>query len=102
MELGLRFGDERRGTLVLELLADDAFTITLSAARIGDPEAGSPPLRLAFDWDRRTIEHFAGLGARHNTEFDHRGRRIQLGADRRYTGPDCPPEMLAAGGIPQG
>ncbi len=27
---------------------------------------------------------------------------IQLGADRRYTGPDCPPEMLADGGIPQG
>ena len=27
---------------------------------------------------------------------------MQLGADRRYTGPDCPPEMLAEGGIPQG
>ena len=25
-----------------------------------------------------------------------------LGADRRYTGPDCPPEMLDHGGIPQG
>ncbi len=25
-----------------------------------------------------------------------------LGADRRYTGPDCPPEMLETGGIPQG
>ena len=30
------------------------------------------------------------------------GATVQLGADRRYTGPDCPPEMLAAGGIPQG
>src|SRR5579885_651244 len=27
---------------------------------------------------------------------------VQLGADRRYTGPDCPPELLAGGGIPQG
>ena len=27
---------------------------------------------------------------------------MHLGADRRYTGPDCPPEMLADGGIPQG
>ena len=27
---------------------------------------------------------------------------VQLGADRRYTGPDCPPEMLEQGGIPQG
>jgi alpha-glucosidase (family GH31 glycosyl hydrolase) len=25
-----------------------------------------------------------------------------LGADRRYTGLDCPPDMLAQGGIPQG
>ena len=30
------------------------------------------------------------------------GRRIQLGADRAYTGPDCPPDMLAIGGVPQG
>ena len=30
------------------------------------------------------------------------GRDVQLGADRRYTGPDCPPELLAEGGIPQG
>ena len=43
-----------------------------------------------------------GLGARHGLDFDQRGRRIQLGADRRYTGPDCPPEMLEQGGIPQG
>jgi hypothetical protein len=43
-----------------------------------------------------------GLGARHGTDFDQGGRRIQLGADRRYTGPDCPPERLADGGVPQG
>ena len=60
------------------------------------------PLRLAIDWDRRSEERIVGLGARHNTSFDQAGRRIQLGADRRYTGPDCPAEMLAQGGIPQG
>ena len=27
---------------------------------------------------------------------------MRLGADRRYTGPDCPPDMLDVGGIPQG
>jgi alpha-glucosidase (family GH31 glycosyl hydrolase) len=43
-----------------------------------------------------------GLGARHGEVVDQRGRVVRLGADRRYTGPDCPAEMLAEGGIPQG
>ena len=30
------------------------------------------------------------------------GGAIQLGADRAYTGPDCPPDLLDLGGIPQG
>ena len=30
------------------------------------------------------------------------GRHVRLGADRRYTGPDCPEDMLEVGGIPQG
>jgi alpha-glucosidase (family GH31 glycosyl hydrolase) len=64
--------------------------------------ADGEPLRVALDWDRRSEEHFAGLGARHGPMFDQAGRDVQLGADRRYTGPDCPPEMLAEGGIPQG
>jgi alpha-glucosidase (family GH31 glycosyl hydrolase) len=102
IELSLRLGEERHGTLAIALEADEEITFTLTAGRTGDRPEGSPPLRLALDWDRRSIEHFTALGARHGTEFDHRGRRIQLGADRRYTGPDCPPEMLAAGGIPQG
>ncbi|HWI21505.1 MAG TPA: TIM-barrel domain-containing protein [Baekduia sp.] len=59
-------------------------------------------LRLNAEWDRRDGEHLAGLGARHHGAVDHAGRRIQLGADRRYTGPDCPPDMLGLGGIPQG
>ena len=65
-------------------------------------EVDGDPLRLGLDWDRRSEERFVGLGARHCTQLDQAGRTVQLGADRRYTGPDCPPEMLAEGGIPQG
>jgi alpha-glucosidase (family GH31 glycosyl hydrolase) len=65
-------------------------------------EADEDPLRLALEWDRRSEERFVGLGARHGTQLDQAGRVVQLGADRRYTGPDCPPELLAGGGIPQG
>ncbi len=45
---------------------------------------------------------FTGLGARHGLQANQAGRSLQLGADRRYTGPDCPPDMLELGGIPQG
>jgi alpha-glucosidase (family GH31 glycosyl hydrolase) len=65
-------------------------------------ESDGAPLRLAFDWDRRSEERLVGLGLRHHTRLDQAGRNIQLGADRRYTGPECPPEMLDEGGIPQG
>jgi alpha-glucosidase (family GH31 glycosyl hydrolase) len=51
---------------------------------------------------RASGERFTGLGARHGSSVDQRGRQVQLGADRRYTGPDCPPDMLDVGGIPQG
>jgi alpha-glucosidase (family GH31 glycosyl hydrolase) len=81
-QLRVRLPDEHRVTLELE--ADDA------------------PLRLAIEWDRRSEERFVGLGARHGTQLDQAGRTVQLGADRRYTGPDCPPDLLAEGGIPQG
>ena len=47
-------------------------------------------------------QRFVGLGARHGLHVDQAGRRLQLGADRAYTGPDCPPDMLDIGGIPQG
>jgi alpha-glucosidase (family GH31 glycosyl hydrolase) len=94
LELNLRFEGGRRGKLTLTLSGGDLFSLELSAE--------GAPLRLAADWDRRSEEHFVGLGARHGTEFDQRGRAVQLGADRRYTGPDCPPEMLSEGGIPQG
>jgi alpha-glucosidase (family GH31 glycosyl hydrolase) len=84
----------RAAQLRFALAAADQCSVELSA--------DGAPLRLALDWDRRSEERFVGLGARHCTQFDQGGRAVQLGADRRYTGPDCPPEMLADGGIPQG
>jgi alpha-glucosidase (family GH31 glycosyl hydrolase) len=60
------------------------------------------PFRLEAIWRARPGEHLTGIGARHGIPFDQRGRRIRLGADRRYTGPDCPEDMLDQGGIPQG
>ena len=65
-------------------------------------EADGEPLRLAAEWDTRAEERFVGLGARHRAHVDQAGHAVQLGADRRYTGADCPPELLAEGGIPQG
>jgi alpha-glucosidase (family GH31 glycosyl hydrolase) len=65
-------------------------------------DADATPLRLGIEWDQRAEERLVGLGARHSTRLDQAGRTIQLGADRRYTGPDCPPELLEQGGIPQG
>jgi alpha-glucosidase (family GH31 glycosyl hydrolase) len=84
----------RSARLSLSLAAADRISLVL--------EADGDPLRLALDWDRRSGERYVGLGARHCTQLDQAGRDVQLGADRRYTGPDCPPDMLAAGGIPQG
>lgn len=85
---------ERDGRLVIELLGEDHLLMEL--------DAEGAPLRLGLDWDRRTDERLVGLGLRHHPRLDQAGRVIQLGADRRYTGPDCPPEMLSEGGIPQG
>ena len=59
-------------------------------------------LRLGASWPLLDGERVTGLGARHGHDLDQRGRLVQLGADRRYTGPDCPPELLEQGGIPQG
>jgi alpha-glucosidase (family GH31 glycosyl hydrolase) len=94
LRLGLAFEGGRRGELTLTLHADERLDVEL--------RVDGAPLRIALEWDRRSVEDFVGLGARHGTELNQRGRDVQLGAERRYTGPDCPPEMLAAGGIPQG
>jgi alpha-glucosidase (family GH31 glycosyl hydrolase) len=94
VDLSLRLEGGREARLSLTLPARDRISLLL--------EADGEPARLAIDWDRRSGERFVGLGARHCPQLDQAGRMVQLGADRRYTGPDCPPEMLAAGGIPQG
>jgi alpha-glucosidase (family GH31 glycosyl hydrolase) len=65
-----------------------------------EPAPGA--LRIGAEWEARSGERFSGLGARHGEQVDQTGRHIRLGADRRYTGPDCPPDMLDVGGIPQG
>jgi len=94
LELGVTLQGGRRIRLSASLPDDRRLVLEL--------EAEGEPLRAALAWDRRSEEHFVGLGARHGTQLDQRGRTVQLGADRRYTGPDCPPELLADGGIPQG
>lgn len=65
-------------------------------------EASGEPLRLGASWTLEPREHLTGLGCRHGLRFDQTGRRVMLGADRRYTGPDCPPDMLDLGGVPMG
>ena len=92
--LALELSGGRRARLEVRLPDRDRITLEL------DPDG--EPLRAALDWRRRSDERFVGLGARHGTQLDQAGRSLQLGADRRYTGPDCPAEILAAGGIPQG
>jgi alpha-glucosidase (family GH31 glycosyl hydrolase) len=92
--MAIELNGGRRAHLEVRVLGDDRVSFEL------DPEG--EPLRVAADWRRRSDEHFVGLGARHGTQFDQVGRVVHLGADRRYTGPDCPPELLAGGGIPQG
>jgi alpha-glucosidase (family GH31 glycosyl hydrolase) len=92
--LSVELSGGRRARLLVALLPGDRVSLELQ------PEGG--PLRVALDWRRRAEEHFVGLGARHGTQLDQAGRMVQLGADRRYTGPDCPAELLAGGGIPQG
>ncbi|HET7052114.1 MAG TPA: hypothetical protein VFI54_27840, partial [Solirubrobacteraceae bacterium] len=86
VDLGLVLDGGRGARLRVRIPERDVIALELDAER--------DPLRLAIDWDRRSDEHVVGLGARHATQLDQVGRTVQLGADRRYTGPDCPPEML--------
>ena len=83
-----------RAAVIVALPARDRVEIELEV------EPGAVPPRA--EWPTASDEHLTGLGARHGEPFDQAGRLVHLGADRRYTGPDCPPEMLDQGGIPQG
>ena len=77
--------------------------VTVSGQRVVLRGGAFPePLRIGIEWEARPEERFTGLGARHGLQVDQTGRCVRLGADRRYTGPDCPPDMLEVGGIPQG
>ncbi len=65
-------------------------------------EAADDPLRLGASWSLGASEQLTGAGCRHCLRFEQSGRTILLGADRRYTGPYCPPDMLDVGGVPMG
>jgi alpha-glucosidase (family GH31 glycosyl hydrolase) len=83
--------------------AEATVRLALDDERVALEVAVEPaPVRIGVRWEARPGERFTGLGARHGEQVDQTGRRVRLGADRRYTGPDCPPDMLEVGGIPQG
>ena len=96
----------RAATLALTLRGGRAarlrVTLLGDAHALFELDAEDEPLRLALEHESAADERFAGLGARHAQAVDHAGRHVQLGADRAYTGPDCPPDLLELGGIPQG
>src|SRR5918996_1769485 len=105
-------GDARvieAGEAGLELDAETAEgTVRIGVRLVGSDHVGlllhpaSTTFRIGAAWGARPGEHLTGLGARHCETVDQRGRVVGLGADSRYTGPDCPADMLAEGGIPQG
>ncbi len=66
------------------------------------PDGVQSVRRVGFVWPGHPEQRLTGLGARHGLHVDQAGRTVDLGADRRYTGPDCPADMLDLGGIPQG
>jgi alpha-glucosidase (family GH31 glycosyl hydrolase) len=84
----------RRATLTISLAARDHLELRF------DP--GPSAFRVGALWPSATGERLTGLGARHCDRLDQAGRLVRLGADRRYTGPDCPADMLELGGVPQG
>jgi alpha-glucosidase (family GH31 glycosyl hydrolase) len=94
-------GHELRLRGVLGSGREADISLRLSRERL-EIEFQAEGIRLGADWEARPGERFTGLGARHGEQVDQTGRKVRLGADRRYTGPDCPPDMLEVGGIPQG
>jgi alpha-glucosidase (family GH31 glycosyl hydrolase) len=80
----------------------DHVLLELHCERAAENGSGRPVRRLGFTWPGHPEQRATGLGARHGLHVDQAGRSVSLGADRRYTGPDCPADMLDQGGIPQG
>jgi alpha-glucosidase (family GH31 glycosyl hydrolase) len=99
--IDLALEDGTHGTLEVTLSARDRVTLELRTTK-GAQSAVRAVRRLAFGWPGHPELRVTGLGARHGLHVDQTGRSLVLGADRRYTGPDCPPDMLDLGGIPQG
>lgn len=95
-----------RATLEIALESGGHAQLTIALRNGGSVElrlrVRNASSRLAIEWDRRDGESFAGLGARHHPKVDHADRAVQLGADRRYLGPACPPDLVGEGGTPQG
>ena len=100
------FASDREAVSELRLRGGRMATLRVTRAgpchAVVELRADGDPLRIGLEWESVPGERLAGLGARHAPGVDHAGRRVQLGADRAYTGPDCPPELLELGGIPQG
>jgi hypothetical protein len=90
LELELRLHGGRRAQATFALEAGQRLTVEFR------PEGA--PMRIGVGWGRRPSERLVGLGLRHGTGLDQAGRDVQLGADPRHTGPDCPPEMSDVGG----
>jgi alpha-glucosidase (family GH31 glycosyl hydrolase) len=96
--IALTLADGTSATLDVTSPAPDHTVFHLEVA-----DAGAAGVRrLALAWPGHPEQRLTGLGARHGLHVDQAGRTLQLGADRRYTGPHCPPDMLDVGGIPQG
>ena len=87
---------DRGGSYELEVTLAEPETVTIEL------RCNGAPLRTGLAWPSREREALTGLGARHGLAFDQAGRTVRIGADRRYTGPDCPEDMLEVGGIPMG
>jgi hypothetical protein len=89
--------DGTRATLAIALPAHDRVLLELTAAA-----NDAPVRRLGLTWPGHAEQRLTGLGARHGLHVDQAGRTVSLGADRRYTGPNCPADMPDLGSIPQG
>ena len=103
--LGVLKADHQRAVLAGSLASGEPLRLRVSVApeRVTiDLDCGRGPIRAGTSYAARPGERLTGLGARHGEPFDQAGRCVKLGADRRYTGPDCPEEMMQIGGIPQG